>query len=104
MGAQITTIAYIFARQLQLEVHDLNEVIQVEGTGGFRVPYSRYVEVNLQIPQFPQYEEMILMLVILDSPYTYGIPIQIDTQVIQKVMQMVNEQNLNELTKAWRNT
>ena len=44
------------------------------------------------------------MLVILDSPYTYGIPIQIGTQVIQKVVQIVNEQNFNELMEAWRNT
>ena len=33
MGPQITTIAYSFARQLQLEVHDLNEVIYVERMG-----------------------------------------------------------------------
>ena len=51
------------------------------------VLYSGYVEVNLQIPQFPQYEEMILMLVISDSQYTNGILIQIGTQLIQKVMQ-----------------
>ena len=43
------------------------------------------------------------MLVILDSLYTYGIPIQIGTQVIQKVMQMANEQKFNKLSEAWRN-
>ena len=103
MGAQITTIAHSFIRQLQLEIHDLNEMIWVVVTGGFMVPYSGYVEVNLWIPQFPQCG-MVLMLVILDSWYTYGIPIQINTWVIQKMMQMVNEQNLNELSEAWRNT
>ena len=74
MGTQITIIVHSFIRQLQLEVRDLNEVIQVEGTGGFVVPYLGYIEVNLQIPQFPQYKEMILMLVIPDSQCTYGIP------------------------------
>ena len=67
MGPQITTIVYHFIRQLQVEVHDLKKVIRVEGTGGFTVPYLGYIEVNLQIPQFPQYEEPNLMLVILDS-------------------------------------
>ena len=75
MGVQTTTIAHNFIRQLQLEVHYLNEVIQVEGTMGFMVPYLGYVEVNLQIPQLPQYGATILMLVIPDSQYTYGIPI-----------------------------
>ena len=56
---QITTIVYSFVRQLQLEIHDLNEVIRVEEAGGFTVPYSGYFEVNLRIPQFPQYEETI---------------------------------------------
>ena len=37
MGAQITMIVYSFVRQLQLEIHGLNEVILVEGTGGFMV-------------------------------------------------------------------
>ena len=104
LGAQITTIAHSFTRQLQLEVHDLNEVIHGGGDRGFTVPYLGYVEVNLQILQFPQYEKMILMLVIPDSGYTYGILIQIGTQVIQKVMQMVNEQNFKELSEAWRDT
>ena len=98
MGVQITTIVYSFVRQLQLEIHDLNEVIWVERTKGFTAQYLGYVEVNLQILQFPQYEEMILMLVILNSQYTYGTPIQIGTWAIWKVIQMVNEQNFNELT------
>ena len=44
------------------------------------------------------------MLVIPDSKYTYGILIQIGTQVIWMVMWMVNEQNINKLSEAWRNT
>ena len=44
------------------------------------------------------------MLVILDSQYTYGIMVQIGTHVIWKVLQMMNEQNFNKLSKAWRNT
>ena len=34
IGAQITMITCSFVRQLQLNVHDFNEVIQVDGTGG----------------------------------------------------------------------
>ena len=36
-GYKKTTIAYSFARQLQLEVQDVNEVIWSKGMGGFRV-------------------------------------------------------------------
>ena len=43
-GAQITITAHSFIRQLELEVHDLNEVIQVEGTGAFSGPYSGNIE------------------------------------------------------------
>ena len=75
----------------------------MEGTGRLTASYLEYVEVNLRIPQFPQYGETILMLVIPDSWYTYGIPILISTHVIQKDMWKVNEQNLNELNEAWRN-
>ena len=66
------------------------------------VSYLGYVEVNLRIPQFPEYEETILMLVTLEHQYIYGIQIHtIGTQVIKEVMQMVKEQNFNELTEAW---
>ena len=50
MGAQIITIAHSFIRQLQLEVHDLNEVIWVEG---FTVPYLGYVELICGSHSFP---------------------------------------------------
>ena len=104
MGAQITIISPSFTRQLQLRVSSFDWGNPCRGDRGFTILYSRYVEVNLGIPQLPQYEEMILMLVIPDSQYTYGILIQIGSQVIQKVMQIVNEQNFNELSEAWRNT
>ena len=104
IGSQITMITCSFVRQLQLNVHDFNEVTQVDGTWGLTVPYLGYVEINLRIPQFPQYEETFLMLVILDSWYMYGIQIEIGTWVIWKVMWMVNEQNFNKLMEAWRNT
>ena len=33
-GTQITMIVYSYVRQLQLKIHDLNEIIWVEVTGG----------------------------------------------------------------------
>ena len=51
--------------------------------GGSWFHIQDMMEVNLMIPQFPQYKETILMLVILDSQYTVAVsPYRLVFQVI----------------------
>ena len=61
--------------------------------GGFTLPYLEYIEVSLKTPQFPEYEEKILMLVIPDSKYTHRVPVQIGTRVIAWSMKCVVQEN-----------
>ena len=35
----------------------MDKFLYLEGTGEFSVPYSGYIEVNVKIPQFSQYNE-----------------------------------------------
>ena len=45
-GAQISSISDKFAEALNLEVKKLETLLDLEPTGGGRVPYNGYVEVD----------------------------------------------------------
>ena len=46
-GSTISAITDAFCHQYGLKVHPLGNLVKIEGTGGFEVPYIGYVEVNL---------------------------------------------------------
>ena len=58
-----------FAEKLQLEIKPLKTILDIEGTRGGAVPYYRYVEYHLQLPQIKKFDVDVLMLVIDDSAY-----------------------------------
>jgi len=68
-GAQISSISDKFAKLLELQVHSLETLLDLEPTGGGRVPYDGYVEVRMQIPGIAAFDLDVLMLVIPESEY-----------------------------------
>ena len=78
-GAQVSAMTQKLAKQMKLKVHKLNKLLQIEGTGGGKVPYQGYVETLLEIPEIPEFKEYVLMLVIKKSEYGERVPIQLGT-------------------------
>ena len=68
-------------------------MLKMEGTGGFLVPHSGYVEVELQIPAFPSYGEKVLKLVIKDGKYSLYTPIQIGTRINDTIMMGITQED-----------
>ena len=58
-----------FAEALELDLKSLNSMLNIEGTGGGKVPYHGYVECRLNLPQIEKFDHDVLMLVIDDSQY-----------------------------------
>ena len=71
-----------FAQELQLEVKPLSTILDIEITGGGRVPYHSYVECRLKVPQIQKFNLDVLMLVVDDSPYGMRVPMQIDHSIL----------------------
>ena len=63
------------------------------------VLHSGYVKVSLRIQHFPAYQEDVLMLVILDSKYTYRVPIQLGTRVIGNLVKHIGLDNLAQVAR-----
>ena len=78
LGAEMSTITITFAKQLDLPTQQLDQILNIETTGG-TVPYFGYIKVNLQVPGVQAYNEDVLMLVLEDIDYSYWVPIQFRT-------------------------
>ena len=64
-GAQVPTLSSQFCKDLVLQIQPLGQLLELEGTGGSATPYLGFMEVNLQIPGIRNYNEDVLLLVLL---------------------------------------
>ena len=60
-GSQISALTEGFCTEMGLRILPLRnlmkEVLHLKGTGDILIPYKRYVEANLTIPDLPCYNE-----------------------------------------------
>ena len=90
-----------FAVALELELKSLNSILDIEGTGGGKVPYHGYVECRLNLPQIEKFDQDVLILVIDDSPYGARVPIQIGTLHIDMAISLATEEEGMKFKKKW---
>ena len=100
-GAQISAMTKKFTKRLKLKIHQLQQLLNIEGTGGGSVPYKGYVEVLLEVPEIPEFKEYILMLVVKDSEYGNRVPLQLGTLHIDMVWGKANKEQLRKLGKPY---
>ena len=100
-GACMSAMVKSFAKELQLEIKPLKTILNIEGTGGGVVPYHRYVECRLQLPQIKKFDVDVLMLVIDDSAYGMRVPIQIGTLHIDMALELATEAEMKKLSHKW---
>ena len=98
----MTCINQWLANALKLPIKPLQTFLHIEGTGGGRVPYYGYVEGRLGILGLPDFREDILMLVIDDSPYGKGVPIQLGTIHIGMVLDTLRGTNSRKISEGWK--
>ena len=83
-----------------MEIKELKTILDIEPTGGGRVPYHGYIECRLKIPQVEKFDLDVLMLVIDDSPYTMRVPVQIGTLHIDMALDLTEEKR--KLNRQWK--
>ena len=100
-GACMSAMNKSFAEALELELKPLDSILDIEGTGGGKVPYHGYVECRLNLPQIEKLDQDVLMLVIDDSSYGTRVPIQIGTLHIDMVISLATEEERMKFKKKW---
>ena len=66
------------------------------------IPYLGYVEKHLQIPGIRKLDEDVLMLVLEGIPYGDRVLIQIRTLHIDRVIDLVSEDEIDALIRKWK--
>ena len=101
-GAQLSTITIEFAKQLGLKIHQVDRILRSEATWGGDIPYMRYIEVNLKIPEIKVFNEDVFMLVIEDSTYAQCVPIQLGTLHIDRMLDLISDKEITQLSTKWK--
>ena len=76
-------------------------MLDIEGTGGGKVPYHGYVECRLNLPQIEKFDHDVLMLVIDDSQYGAHVPIQIGTLHIDMAIGLATNEEQRKFKRKW---
>ena len=71
-------------------------------TGGGDSPYTGCVQVNLKIPEIKAFNEDVLMFVIEESTSAQWVPIQLWTLHIDKVLDLISEKEITQLSTKWK--
>ena len=100
-GACMSAITRGFAEALELELKSLDSILDIEGTGGGKVPYHGYVECRLNLPQVEKFDHDVLMLVIDNSQYGARVPIQIGTLHIDMAIDLATNEERMKFKKRW---
>ena len=100
-GACMSAITKSFAEALELELKSLKSVLDIEATGGGKIPYHGYVECRLNLPQIEKFDHDVLMLVIDDSQYGARVPIQIGTLHIDMAIDLATDEERRKFRKKW---
>ena len=95
-GAQLSSITSTRARQLGLEIKQLQTILDLEASGG------GYVELNLDIQEVAKFKEDILMLVVQDSAYRERVPVAIGTLHIDMVLDVATKEELENIGRKWQ--
>ena len=97
----MSAITKSFAEALELELKPLESVLDIEATGGGKVPYHGYVECRLNLPQVEEFDHDVLMLVIDDSQYGAKVPIQIGTLHIDMAIDLATDEERMKFKRKW---
>ena len=87
-------------------IQDLNNhsgCIPINGVGGKHTEPLGYVMIQVQIPQFPSYDEDQVALIVEDpSIFSRQCPVILGTPTIFRAIQVMKESEMHNLEPAWQ--
>ena len=101
-GAQLNTITAKLVRDLQIEIHPLQNKINLLGTGGFNIPFLGFILAETKHPSYPQYCKTEFYVVLDDnSPAAEQVPVQAGIPLIDNLLQSAGDINETQGDAAW---
>ena len=102
-GSQVTHISEAFCQANNIQIHPLDKLVEIEGTGGDIIKYIGYIEATLTLPLVSQsFEREALLLVLPSTDYQQRVPIAIGTTITDMVVDFINKIKPDNLSKSWK--
>ena len=102
-GSQVTHISEAFCQANNIQIHPLDKLVEIEGTGGDIIKYIGYIEATLILPLGSQsFETEALLLVLPSTDYQQRVHIAIGTTLTDMVVDIINKIKPDNLSKSWK--
>ena len=98
----MSTISENHIKKLGLKINALDRFLVMEGIRGGWVPYSSYVEVQLDILKSANFKEDVFILVVDDGRYTHWVPMAIGTLHIDRALDHIKDEEIENFSTEWR--
>ena len=89
-GSMVSTMAVSLQTSLGLQILELDQMLTVEGSGSYSLPYLSYVEVDLFIKGMEEPTQKVVMLVVPDTTYHQWVLVLIGTNILRNLKQVVD--------------
>ena len=102
-GSQVTHISEAFCQANNIQIHPLDKLVEIEGTGGDLIKYIGYIESTLTLPLGSQsFEIEALLLVLSSTDYQQRVPIAVGTTITDIAVDFINKFKPENLPKSWK--
>ena len=85
-GSEVSTLTEGFCLELRLKILPLGILLHLEETWGISILQKGYIEANLIIPGFHQYNDDVLLLIVSHHNYGEWVPVQLGSLVIDHLV------------------
>ena len=87
-GSSVSTLCESFYRKLSgVPLEPLQEILNIEGAAGQKLPYLGYVSMVLEIPEMNPVKHQCLLLVTPDTNFSENVPVLLGTNILCTVME-----------------
>ena len=102
-GSQVTHISEAFCQANDIQINPLDQLVEIEGTGGDNIKYLGYIEATLTLPLGSQtFEIESLLLVLPSTDYQKRVPVAIGTTITDMVVDFINKTKPDHISKSWK--
>ena len=102
-GSKVTHISEAFCQANDIQSNPLNQLVEIEGTGGDSIKYIGYTEATLTLPLGTQFFDIEALLLVLPSTdYQKRVPVTIGTTITDMVVDFINQTKPDNISKSWK--
>ena len=102
-GSQVTHISEAFCQANEIQINPLDQLVEIEGTGGDNMKYLGYIEATLTLPLGSRtFEIETLLLVLPSTDYQKRVPVAIGTTITDMVMVFINKTKPDNISRSWK--